>query len=159
MTDLYVKKLSMTWKISTIKANDSLLVSIDNTPQSCIALSEALLDIDGADVIIFHKEEDLCDIFTQNGVLYTGKTKLKKMDERHCHDNSSILWIMFGDYYQIVTGFCLDEGMWRRHTWVVDKYGQLIETTFPRERYFGVEVINDEYAYLGIIKQKTNKGK
>ena len=148
----------MTWKISSIQSKDNQLASSANTPYSCIVLSETLLKIDGTDVIIHHKEENVCDIFIQKGGLYKGEIKLKTMEANKCHDNSSILWIMFNDYYQIVTGFCLDEGMWRRHTWVVDKNNILIETTHQREKYFGVEVKNDEYAYLGVIKHKNNEG-
>ena len=49
--------------------------------------------------------------------------------------------------YRVCTGYALsDDGMWRQHSWCIDKRPRttkIIETTEPRVLYFGY-VLNDE---------------
>jgi hypothetical protein len=54
----------------------------------------------------------------------------------HCHGNAAQLWVD-GNVDTIATGFALNDNIWRTHSWGV-RNGQFVETTVPRERYFGV---------------------
>ncbi len=39
----------------------------------------------------------------------------------------------------IATGYALDaDGLWRQHSWVMDKKGRVIETTVRRVAYCGI---------------------
>jgi len=71
--------------------------------------------------------------------------KLRKGEQNGCHRNVARLWTQRRARTQIVgigTGYGLsDDNMWRPHSWLVGiAKGQpyVIETTVPREAYFGV---------------------
>ncbi len=62
-----------------------------------------------------------------------------------CHGNASRLWLKHPDRLSIVTGYALsyDDPMWLRHTWAYDnERRQVIETTTPRQLYFGTVLPN-----------------
>jgi hypothetical protein len=73
-----------------------------------------------------------------------GPVKLRVMERCACHLNSSRLWLerKLG-VVAIGTGFALsDDGLWRRHSWGIGR-DCLVETTCPRERYFGIALWSD----------------
>jgi hypothetical protein len=143
MKIIYTHKLQKTWVLSTIKDKDSLPATSDIIPPSCIEISKLLLEIDGTDVCLYHHEEWSNSFFAQTCTLFAGKVKRKEMGEKQCHENSALLLISAPDKYKLITGFCLNRGMWRRHTWLLDKKEQIIETTTIREKYVGVELKNN----------------
>jgi hypothetical protein len=60
-----------------------------------------------------------------------------------CHGNVVRLWR--GGKAMIATGYALsDDGLWREHSWGV-RDGAVVETTEPRQCYWGV-LINDDDA-------------
>jgi hypothetical protein len=76
----------------------------------------------------------------------------------HCHHNTAAmfakkeLWRFAGrsdlPKIKIVTGWALsDDGIWRSHSWGVQRDGTVVETTCPRIGYFGV-VLNPEESNL-----------
>jgi len=52
------------------------------------------------------------------------------------------------------TGYALSEdGLWRCHSWLQTPSGELLETTAPRERYFGIVLAGDardDFLWLNI---------
>ncbi|MTD47152.1 hypothetical protein GKE82_23405 [Conexibacter sp. W3-3-2] len=57
-----------------------------------------------------------------------------------CHANAAFL-VQAGRAHTLATGWALsDDGLWRQHSWALDRDGLIIETTEPRQQYFGVEL-------------------
>lgn len=70
-------------------------------------------------------------------VMLPGMGRLTEMRAGRCHQNSAALHI--ADGYAVWTGYALNGGLWRQHSWCMD--GQVIvETTNDREAYFGFEL-------------------
>lgn len=74
--------------------------------------------------------------------MYAGQTS-------RCHTNSAVLALMV-DELQMATGFAMSQdGVWRQHSWCCLEYGDnkfhILETTCPRERYYGVVLTYDEH--------------
>ena len=68
-----------------------------------------------------------------------------------CHANAARLWRNRNaerhDVVAIGTGYALsDDGLWRQHSWTVTSTGAVIETTEPRERYFGLTLTGQDAA-------------
>ena len=63
-----------------------------------------------------------------------------------CHKNSFTLAAEKG--YRLCTGYALsDDGMWREHSWCVNRNGEtveIIETTEPRVLYFGYALTDED---------------
>jgi hypothetical protein len=58
-----------------------------------------------------------------------------------CHENAARLWMCNRDKYSIVTGWAMsDDGIWRQHSWVIDRSDRVIETTLPRIAYYGADL-------------------
>ena len=83
----------------------------------------------------------------------------------YCHHNTAAMFSKreawrFGDRtdlpkIKIVTGWALsDDGIWRSHSWSIQKDGAVVETTCPRIGYFGV-VLNAEES--NILVRRTSK--
>lgn len=53
-----------------------------------------------------------------------------------CHSNTARLWLD-GEVDTVATGFALNDGMWRPHSWGLDGT-TVVETTVPREGYWGI---------------------
>jgi hypothetical protein len=68
-----------------------------------------------------------------------------KMRAINCHGNS--LCLAEQGAGEVVNGYALSrDGMWRNHSWVLQPDGRLIETTVPREAYFGAVLTLEEVA-------------
>ena len=66
--------------------------------------------------------------------------KIIKGQTRNCHGNVAKRWRRSPRRYRIATGWALSEdGLWRQHSWIIDGR-TVIETTTPREKYFGFEL-------------------
>lgn len=65
---------------------------------------------------------------------------------RECHGNVSRKWLkQKNGRLRIATGYAVSgDGLWRRHSWMVDDAGRVTETTLPRLAYFGVVLDRDE---------------
>lgn len=89
-------------------------------------------------------DPDLKDIVTRGQVFEGGKKAIFRQKEANsCHGNVCGLWIKSGGKVQMATGYALTDGRWAQHSWGV-KGGQVLETTGPREKYFGVVFNHDE---------------
>ena len=89
------------------------------------------------------------------GQLLDGDAAISKPGEsRHCHANAARLWER-GQRANarrplrdctLATGYALSGGLWRSHSFCVAADGRVLETTTPREHYFGVLLDPDEAA-------------
>jgi len=71
------------------------------------------------------------------GKLLTNTVKLFPIETSQCHDNCEIL-LACKKINHIYTGYALSpDGLWRYHSWGIDKNNTIIETTEPRLLYFG----------------------
>jgi hypothetical protein len=70
--------------------------------------------------------------------------KMRKGGPHLCHVNAAALWAKYPDRYTLVEGYALaDDGVWLQHSWAVDQT-HIQETTHRFDRYFGVELGQDE---------------
>ena len=107
------------------------------------SLQERLLEV-GGDWVALQPEPDL-DKILKRGQLFKFHFVLQKMESSRCHSNCAHLWDRKPKEYKIVTGWALsDDGIWRQHTWLL-KGKAIVETTSPREKYYGF-VLTDEEA-------------
>ena len=100
-------------------------------------LKRKLLEVAGQAVCLRY-EEDIIPI-TNRGQFFRGYNARKmRGDPCQCHSNSANLWDRNRDKLSIATGYALsDDGMWRQHTWCVDRDNRVVETTEDRLLYFG----------------------
>jgi hypothetical protein len=77
------------------------------------------------------------------------------MQANGCHFNAAKLFLK-GQAAKVVSGFALSEGLWRSHTWVFNSRGRIIETTEPREVYFGT-VLEPKEILLECVDQELMK--
>lgn len=74
-----------------------------------------------------------------------GLTKLTKMQDSKCHDNCVDLYLL-NKTNRIFTGYALsDDGLWRFHSWIIDKDDIIIETTKERLIYVGYESTSEYF--------------
>lgn len=102
-------------------------------------LQEKLLNIAGLAVVAppNNFESDM-QALLQSGRKVNGKVIVKAMPDNRCHQNVVELWRESGKTtFGIGTGFGLNDGLWRQHTWAMDD-DVIVETTQRREVYFGV---------------------
>lgn len=107
-------------------------------------LQKRLLDI-GGDWVALQPEDDLKRLLDR-GQLFTGQVIFLRMGQSQCHSNCATIWDRNqGLGYKIATGWVLSkDGIWRQHTWLL-RGKSIIETTEPREKYYGF-VLSDEEA-------------
>lgn len=101
------------------------------------ALKQRLLDAAGFAVCL-HQEEDLPFLLSR-GEFYRGyNSRTMRGQNCRCHANSAALWDVNRSKLRIVTGYALSrDGMWRCHSWCIDKDDKVIETTEKRVLYYG----------------------
>jgi hypothetical protein len=102
-------------------------------------LRNRLLSIAGEAVVTppNNFESDMLALLS-SGRVVSGSPILKEMTGNACHFNVAKLWRDSGqETFGIGTGFGLNRGLWRQHTWAMDQE-TIIETTEIREIYFGV---------------------
>jgi hypothetical protein len=102
-------------------------------------LRQILLNIGGQALVAppNNYEADLEPLISLGRVI-NGQLEVVCMDDNACHLNVANLWEKAGRAdFGIGTGYGLNAGLWRQHTWAMDS-DKLIETTVKREAYFGV---------------------
>jgi hypothetical protein len=107
-------------------------------------LIKKLLLIGGHTVTMPEIEEDLAKIIERGTAPSINHLYVMKGRESQCHENSANCWDANRDRSSIMTGYALLDGMWVQHTWVLDKEKTIVETTTPREAYFGFELTPEE---------------
>lgn len=119
-----------------------------------LKLRDRLLAIDGEEVCLPDKEEDLEDLLTY-GQIWIGRRKviMQKGRPNQCHENACLFWKEYREQHPvgnfgIVTGYALsDDGMWRQHSWCIWKMARtyrIIETTEHRELYYGFCMLDQD---------------
>lgn len=68
-----------------------------------------------------------------------GEVVFTNMKTSRCHDNSFDYSSELSNNAKLYTGLALsNDGVWRPHSWCVNQNGQIIESTEPREFYYGI---------------------
>src|ERR1051326_1786005 len=100
----------------------------------------------GGKEVIFRYEPNILELLKKGGI-FEFKSKQVKGIPCRCHQNVSGRYLKNQKSgkgkLRIATGYALsDDELWRQHSWLV--FGsQILETTIPRLKYFGV-VLNKE---------------
>ncbi len=99
-------------------------------------LEQKLLSM-GGEMVVPRWEPDQ-DMILSRGWLWAGDNiKIVSGVPSNCHGNVAEFWRSNPKRYSIATGWALsDDGLWRQHSWIFDRC-TVIETTNPREKYFG----------------------
>ncbi len=109
-----------------------------------VELCAQLLDNDGVRVCIpFVESRDFCRWLCAEGSIHSPEAaKLQLGKANDCHGNSARLWKTQPHTCHLITGYALSEhdGMWRRHSWVIDMDNHIIETTEERYLYYGIKL-------------------
>lgn len=106
-------------------------------------LRTRLLEIGGRELVWPRVEEDLGAILERGRPLNgTGAESIAGQPSR-CHANVIAQW-RDREGVTVMTGYALsDDGLWRPHSWCV-REGQVLETTDPRDWYYGFELTDEE---------------
>lgn len=99
-----------------------------------IALERLLLAHGGARLLCA-PEPDMAELLA-HGAIHDGGALLRPGAPSRCHENAARLYLAEGG--AIGTGYGLNDGIWRQHSWWLDPEGRLVETTVIREMYFGI---------------------
>ena len=102
-------------------------------------LRRILLRIGGLQLVVPLGHDSNLSTLIEAGFTMSKPSARKPMRPGACHTNISLLWMRRGrDLIGIGTGYALSaDGLWRQHSWGVRRQG-ILETTAPRERYFGI---------------------
>lgn len=149
----------LVWKKHAI--NGRFLVAREGTPaydffgpwDASIPLPEAdqaacakILESGGTYILWEPQDDDIARYGTRGQAFGAERVTKRRGLPSQCHRNAALLWEVHPKRYRITTGYALSEdGMWRQHTFLTRKDGSVIETTAPREKYFGY-VLNDQEA-------------
>jgi len=87
-------------------------------------------------------EPDLEALLASAEVVGAVAQRFEPGETNRCHANASKLWLLaFLDDEDcgIGTGYALSgDGLWRQHSWFVDRNGSIVETTVRRDSYAGI---------------------
>jgi|ERR1017187_70600 hypothetical protein len=97
-----------------------------------------------------------------HGYLITGPVvcRSRGMEPNRCHANIARLWLQKRKrdaLTGIATGYCLDNDLWRQHSWGIRKES-LLETLGERDKYFGIRldgVDADVFAFKALCEDQT----
>ena len=141
------------WKQRLIVSGNGWWLGDEDPPDSPdeVYLRDLLLSIAGDSVCMPYIEEDLNRIINR-GILWDGSDPVMMRGRpSQCHSNSAYCWDSNRDKVTIATGYAMsyDGGVWRQHSWCVGLddpvHGPyIIETTEPREAYFGFPMTYEE---------------
>ena len=106
---------------------------------------KSILDKGGQYVLWPECEEDAPELI-HRGELFGGDKATKvKGTPSQCHKNAAKRWFWHPELFTITTGYALsDDGIWRQHTWLVDRAGKVMETTVLRVSYYGFKLTTEE---------------
>lgn len=86
--------------------------------------------------MLFTLEDDLEQILEHGQAFEAAGAIRRKGRVSSCHSN--VARLAEAGKARIATGYALNEGLWRQHSWGISPGGKVIETTEPREAYFGI---------------------
>ena|SRR5258708_19081807 len=129
---------------------------VSKTQPSILDLRKKLLDIGGEEIVALPPESGLdpfVPILAELGEVMPYAVKFRQMEASRCHYNVERL-IREKKLGAMGTGYCLsDDGLWRNHSWGLKQTRNrlvIIETTVPREIYFGVPVPRETLVACGV---------
>ena len=115
---------------------------------TAINLANLLLSLEGDYVVIHDDESPVFRAWLERDGTDQTRERITVVpcQRNECHRNCAAMWKSSPDTVSIVTGYCLSsDAMWREHSWLIDDSDNIIETTVPRTRYFGIR-LNGENA-------------
>ena len=90
---------------------------------------------------VFEKKSDVEAILSRGKFISADNVSSVKGEASGCHYNSAELFIEDQANRRIATGYALSkDNLWRCHSWIMEVSNEgekVIETTEPREKYFG----------------------
>jgi hypothetical protein len=114
--------------------------STPSVPNVVETLGGILLGIGGHSVAAVNPLEKIGYALIDKGVLVEYKKVVYiRGDENACHENTAFISLKSPGRTPM-SGYALSEGIWRKHSWLLSKYKNLVETTSARDLYFGVQV-------------------
>lgn len=116
-------------------------------------LWELLLSGGGHEVVGAMETDEEIGRLVEGGLFISGKPgRLERGRTSACHENAARAWAKSPATRRLFTGYALtqNDGLWRQHSWNVDRKGRVIETTTPRELYYGYELIGPEAALFAL---------
>jgi len=112
-------------------------------PPEVEKLCQDLLSIGGTMVCVLFSEpaSTTTPLITGGEVMKHDKASLTVGEVSKNHDSWGQLWKDDRAAFRFMTGYSLwDDGMWRRHSWLVTKDNELLATDPDAKIYFGVEI-------------------
>lgn len=106
------------------------------------SLCEILLTYGGEVVVPHLRPNRLLSQIIQQGSVVPEEQQIEYIpgEDNNCHRNADAL-VQKGLATSFGHGYALsDDGLWREHSWAWGPKGHLIETTEPRDRYFGIRL-------------------
>jgi hypothetical protein len=115
-------------------------------------LERKILAVGGSSVVWPTPPVSYLEELLARGRRITGRIVLLSGERNNCHVNAGGLWGRERGRFRIATGYALERGLWRQHSWLLEpesaspaRRPAIYETTFRFERYFGI-VLNDQEA-------------
>ena len=112
-------------------------------PPEVEKLCQTLLSIDGTMVcVLFSERASITAPLTAGGELMKQDKASRTIGEvSKKHNSWGDLWKADRAAYRFMTGYSLwDDGMWRRHSWLVTKNNEMLATDPDAKIYFGFEI-------------------
>jgi len=102
------------------------------------ALADRLASASGGDVLVIPlgHEPHLREIATDGALMDASLARQVPGATSRCHANVAARFAL--GQCRFATGYALNDGIWRQHSWGVNDAGEILETTAPREAYFGI---------------------
>lgn len=98
-------------------------------------LKEVLLSKGGNRVVWMGEEQHLTALIKDGMSFNIANAKLVKGDPNRCHTNTAKMFLEKPNV-SIATGYVLDNGTWRSHSWGLHNK-RIMESTTIREQYYG----------------------
>lgn len=96
-------------------------------------------------------------VLARGQLLSGGKARLKPGFPRECHSNAARLWFDGPKKLSLMTGYYMwNDGIWRGHSWCLDRKGRVIETTVIPLLYFGFVLDERESLRMFINESMTH---
>ncbi len=110
-------------------------------------LEERLLSIGGQKLLALRDEPDLESILAWGELIDGSNAAFIEGEGNKCHSNAGFLFEQSPEDTRVMTGYALFGGRWEQHSWAYDiKDNFVIETTVPRDKYFGFLMTKSESA-------------
>jgi len=102
------------------------------------ALAERLAELADSEILVIPADHEphLIELTLNGALMDTSNARQVPGATSRCHSNVAARYDL--GQCAFATGYALSRGMWRQHSWGVTKSGEILETTEPRDAYFGI---------------------